>query len=664
MRAFVIRPFGIKSDIDFDRVERELISPALAALQVEGRGTLEILRQGNIRHDMFQRLLTADLVIADVSIHNANVFYELGIRHALREKRTFLLRSEGDTYPFDLQTDRYLAYDRNDPGSRLPVLIEALRQTLASTAQDSPVFDSLPDLQEQKRSSFLAVPRDFREAVEQAAAKGLRGDLEMLAEEVRGFDWEIEGLRVVGRAQFEAKAIHGAQRTWEAVRSIDGDDLEASLLLGTLHERLGDLVTADQALRRVIESRRATPTERTEALTLLARNAKTCWRREWESLPREQWRQEALRSRYLDESLEAYEAAFKQNLNHFYPGLNALGLLKVQTDLARELPEVWAATCEDPNVDAASQLAQKGRQSAGLVAAVGLSIAAARARLELEHQRDVWVDFSEADFALLTSERPARVAIAFKRAIAGAPAFAVEAARNQILLYQRLEVFAANVTAALREFPPLNPAVPASEPGRILLFTGHMIDEPGRQPPRFPATPQAEAVARAAIRGAIVAERECGPVAFGIAGGASGGDLLFHEVCAELEIPTRLYLALPPDQYVVESVKKAGPDWVERFNRLCGHHPETRVLGSSKNLPNWLAERAVSYGFWQRNSRWLLCNALAERETAVTLLALWDGKAGDGPGGTKDLLEDAAGRGAKTVVLNTTALFGTIPEGK
>ena len=35
--------------------------------------------------DMFQLLLTADLVVADISIHNANVFYELGMRHALRE---------------------------------------------------------------------------------------------------------------------------------------------------------------------------------------------------------------------------------------------------------------------------------------------------------------------------------------------------------------------------------------------------------------------------------------------------------------------------------------------------------------------------------------------------------------------------------------------------
>jgi hypothetical protein len=86
---------------------------------------------------MFQRLLTADLVIADLSIHNANVFYELGIRHSLREKRTFMVKSAGDSYPFDLQTDRYFTYDRDDPKKSLPDLIKALKHTLASTDQDS-----------------------------------------------------------------------------------------------------------------------------------------------------------------------------------------------------------------------------------------------------------------------------------------------------------------------------------------------------------------------------------------------------------------------------------------------------------------------------------------------------------------------------------------------
>src|SRR4029434_11129211 len=132
MRAFIVRPFGTKNEINFDEVERLLIAPALKRIGADGRTTIDIVRAGNIRTDMFQRLLTADLVVADLSIHNANVFYELGIRHSLREKRTFRLRCGGDKYPFDLQTDRYLVYDKNDPAACLPLLVKALQQTLAS----------------------------------------------------------------------------------------------------------------------------------------------------------------------------------------------------------------------------------------------------------------------------------------------------------------------------------------------------------------------------------------------------------------------------------------------------------------------------------------------------------------------------------------------------
>src|SRR5262252_7264822 len=113
--VFIVRPFGIKAGIDFDRIETELVRPAMEQAGLTGGTTGQFIQQGNIRTDMFEQLLIADLVIADISIHNANVFYELGIRHALRDKRTFLIKSKGDDAPFDLKTDRYLRYDANNP---------------------------------------------------------------------------------------------------------------------------------------------------------------------------------------------------------------------------------------------------------------------------------------------------------------------------------------------------------------------------------------------------------------------------------------------------------------------------------------------------------------------------------------------------------------------
>src|SRR5215207_11731517 len=171
MRAFIIRPFGTKkdlkgNDIDFNKVANELISPALDAIGAEGRETLDIVESGNIRVDMFRRLLTADLVVADLSIHNANVFYELGIRHALREHGTFMLRSDGDAYPFDLQPDRYFVYRRENPAASLGALILALQRTKEAqerqaAAKDSPVFAALPKLRAPDPTHFNILPEDF-----------------------------------------------------------------------------------------------------------------------------------------------------------------------------------------------------------------------------------------------------------------------------------------------------------------------------------------------------------------------------------------------------------------------------------------------------------------------------------------------------------------------
>src|ERR1044072_563498 len=279
MRAFIVRPFGIKNDMNFDEVEAKLIDPVLTRLGVTGRTTGEIIRQGNIRVDMFQLLLTADLVVADLSIHNANVFYELGIRHSLRDRHTFLLRSNVDKFPFDLQTDRYFTYDKNAPGDSVEALYQALRDTIDSGKTNSPVFASLPNMKEQDPSRFIAVPLGFSEEVASATADKQLGDLGLLAAEARGFDWETEGLRAVARAQYDLKDFKGAKNTWEAVRRNNREyDLEANILLGTIYERLDNLTTSTQALDRALSVKEIPKDRRAEAYYLKGRNPKTIWR--------------------------------------------------------------------------------------------------------------------------------------------------------------------------------------------------------------------------------------------------------------------------------------------------------------------------------------------------------------------------------------------------
>jgi hypothetical protein len=66
---------------------------------------------GTIGEDMFRELCFADIVVADVSTHDASVFYELGVRHALRPRSTVLISAGNDEIPFDPGADRYLRYD-------------------------------------------------------------------------------------------------------------------------------------------------------------------------------------------------------------------------------------------------------------------------------------------------------------------------------------------------------------------------------------------------------------------------------------------------------------------------------------------------------------------------------------------------------------------------
>jgi hypothetical protein len=71
-------------------------------------------RPGDIRTDMFQELLLADLVVADLTLDNPNVWYELGVRHALRARGVVLVQGPRPSQPFDTYTDRKLRYTLRD----------------------------------------------------------------------------------------------------------------------------------------------------------------------------------------------------------------------------------------------------------------------------------------------------------------------------------------------------------------------------------------------------------------------------------------------------------------------------------------------------------------------------------------------------------------------
>ena len=665
---FIVTPFGLKNGIDFSLVEQELIQPALKAVGFTGGTTGEIIKQGNIRTDMFQKLLVADLVIADISIHNANAFYELGARHAFREKRTVLIRcgkeslppeAKLDEVPFDLKTDRYFEYDLNNLTDSRAKLIEVLKSTIASQDRDSPIFQLLPKLEEYDPEVFLAVPLDFHEAVECAAEAGQAGDLSLFAEEAGSFEWAIAGLRLVGNTLFQMKRPKLSRVVWERVRERNPQDLESNLLLGTIYQRLDKLVLSDQALERALNSPKIGRSERAEAHALRGRNAKQRWQESWSNAPPETQRDEALRSKFLDESWEQYHQGFEEDQNHFYSGLNALAMLTVLTELATELPRVWQERFDD-EADAAAELTKLKQKRQRLAGAVECSLEATRQRLIREGQQDPWLDASAADLRCLVGSRPERVATAYRNAITGLKAFNLDSIRNQLLLYRGLQLLTANVDAALA-LPnwktPAASVLKQAPPPHVILFTGHRIDALGRKEPRFPA--EKEAVARERIKQKLVERLDQikGSAPIGLSGAASGGDILFLEICKELGIPTELYLALPPDAFCEASVEDAGPQWEKRFYDQVAAHPNFRTLAESDQLPEWLRMKP-NYDLWKRNNLWMLHNAIAIADRNITLVALWNGQGGDGPGGTEDMVREVERLQARTIIIDTRKEFG------
>ena len=668
MRAFIIRPFGTRKGIDFDQVEKALIAPALKTIGADGGTTSEVMEAGNIRIDMFQLLLAADLVVADISTNNPNAFYELGIRHALQEKRTFLIRaktrpSQGTTedarkdeeVPFDLKTDRYFEYDPACPEQSLDRLTEALRDTVASERQDSPVFLLLPDLKPQPREHFIPVPLGFGDEVQKAEKNNNPAKLTLLGLEAQGFPWESTGLRVVGRALFLINQQRASRTAWESLLKLDEFDLEANINLGNIYQRLGDLTASDQALERA--ARCATsPEDLAEIHGQMGRNKKDRWHKIWSASKPEDKAAAAINSPLLVEAYEQYFMAYRQDLDSYYPGLNALGLAEIIVGLAGKFPDIWNSQFAYES-EAAQKLTEIKRKHDQIASALQLRFDAALGPdASARDKQDKWLTSSAGDLNILTQPNPNRALYFYRKAADALGPFIFTSVRKQLSLFADLGIMKDKVAKAIESLPPSPADMGSSQIDRVILFTGHRIDSANRPAPRFPQAK--EAVAREAIRAALEGERSITQGSLlGIAGGANGGDLLFLELCDELNIPTELLLALPDDQFVNASVDSDDKSWVKRFYVQLRKHPNPPVLAESPELPKWLQFKR-HYDIWQRNNLWLLSAALSHVPTHFTLIALWDGASGDAPGGTEDMVAIAKERGARVVHLDTRTLFG------
>jgi len=186
------------------------------------------------------------------------------------------------------------------------------------------------------------------------------------------------------------------------------------------------------------------------------------------------------------------------------------------------------------------------------------------------------------------------------------------------------------------------------EPRKVALFSGHMIDAPGREKPRFP--PDKEPVAAHAIAETLT-DLGVGPTDLGICGGACGGDLLFAE--AVLARGGRLELYLPFDEptFLEKSVDFANRNWRARYFAA-------KARAVLHFAPTELGPIRKEEDAYERNNRWMLNSALRFGAEKLDFVCLWNGEGGDGPGGTRDMMDAVGNRGGRTRWLNTTKLWG------
>ena len=150
--CFVIQGFGKKQDYEqgkqFDMdASYQVIKDGISAAGVDCFRADELSTSGLIDQVMYDQLLAADLVVADVTTLNFNAAYELGVRLALRPHATLIVGEKGVNFPFDVNHIYVHTYEHTGPGI---LYAEAKRfsgeltrladEALGQPKNDSPVY--------------------------------------------------------------------------------------------------------------------------------------------------------------------------------------------------------------------------------------------------------------------------------------------------------------------------------------------------------------------------------------------------------------------------------------------------------------------------------------------------------------------------------------------
>jgi len=180
----------------------------------------------------------------------------------------------------------------------------------------------------------------------------------------------------------------------------------------------------------------------------------------------------------------------------------------------------------------------------------------------------------------------------------------------------------------------------------VVVFTGHRVDQPDRLVPRFPARLEA------AVKEEIQSRLDQLNAHFGYASAANGADILFLEAMLDRDAEIHVVLPFERDQFLREVMEAAdGNKWAARCARVLCEAVEVQEASKRSQMCG-----KVSYEFGNLMLQGLASVHAQQLETKLKPLAVWDGKPGDGLGGTAATVEQWQGAGLQVEIIDLASL--------
>ncbi|MBV6342307.1 MAG: TRAFs-binding domain-containing protein [Candidatus Magnetobacterium sp. LHC-1] len=336
--CFVLMPFGKKPTaldmlIDFDAVYNDMISAAIKEAGMEPLRADEEKAGGIIHKAMYERLILCEYAVADLTTANANVFYELGVRHAVRPWSTVLIYAEaGGQLPFDVKPLRAIPYKLNDKG----ILINAedtktkitKRLVAAKNPQtDSPIYQLVqgyPDVDHTKTDvcrELVVYSTKMKERLRIAREQGLDA-LRRIEEELFPIQEAESGVVI------DLFLSYRGIKAWDAMIALVDNmfpALAATVMIREQHalalNRVGRWQEAERKLLELIDERGPS----SETYGILGR----VYKDRWEELLKSG--DGGFANEYLDKAINAYVKGFEADWRDTYPGINAVTLMELKT---------------------------------------------------------------------------------------------------------------------------------------------------------------------------------------------------------------------------------------------------------------------------------------------------------------------------------------------